>query len=551
MSNFDVDIWTTNLDKTHGSQSLKRDKGGKEQSRGDKDDGSSSEAGSSAGGSDADARRTNYSKTTKTGAGAGLNLNLNMNLNGNSSSNNNSKTLYRIFFGGNSAQGANTGPKTSEKSGEKEAAVALLARSKRYASDSEASSAVSSTFTSDDDSDFAPAAPPANPQRSSVGSTASASSNNNSNNNNSNNSAAASSVPRLNSQKMLFKKSATAVADSDSESDFDGPAAKPSKDIRRKSSKISIKGLALGARKKSINSPHAHLDDSSDHEPVANSPAVISSMNANQISGASSANASANIFRNILSKRRNNSTAAELPPAPDQLHPASSSSLAHLNHDPSIVPAISRSASESSFSEKYGSSSNKEVGRGASSVVKLCSPVNSDKKFAIKEFNSRKKGEDYKAYVKKLTAEFCISSSLIHENVVRTVDLIQDDYRRWNLVMEYSEGGDLFSKIQLGLLTDPNIVDCFFRQLVNGVAYLHSEGVAHRDLKPENLLLDKTCTILKITDFGVSAVFRLPLETISRKSVGECGSGPYIAPEVFYNREYEPDLVDVWSIGII
>lgn len=47
----------------------------------------------------------------------------------------------------------------------------------------------------------------------------------------------------------------------------------------------------------------------------------------------------------------------------------------------------------------------------------------------------------------------------------------------------------------------------FFNQLMDGVNYLHTKGVAHRDLKPENLLLDEQDT-LKISDFGMATMFR-------------------------------------------
>lgn len=47
----------------------------------------------------------------------------------------------------------------------------------------------------------------------------------------------------------------------------------------------------------------------------------------------------------------------------------------------------------------------------------------------------------------------------------------------------------------------------FFNQLLSGVKYLHSKGVAHRDLKPENLLLDDYDN-LKISDFGMATMFR-------------------------------------------
>ena len=45
----------------------------------------------------------------------------------------------------------------------------------------------------------------------------------------------------------------------------------------------------------------------------------------------------------------------------------------------------------------------------------------------------------------------------------------------------------------------------YFRDIVAGLAYLHSEGVIHRDIKPQNILLTAD-GIAKIADFG-AAVF--------------------------------------------
>lgn len=62
-------------------------------------------------------------------------------------------------------------------------------------------------------------------------------------------------------------------------------------------------------------------------------------------------------------------------------------------------------------------------------------------------------------------------------------------------------------------------------QILEGVDYLHSIGVAHRDIKPENILLDDET--IKIIDFGLSREFRggEMLKT-------SCGSPCYAAPEM-------------------
>lgn len=47
----------------------------------------------------------------------------------------------------------------------------------------------------------------------------------------------------------------------------------------------------------------------------------------------------------------------------------------------------------------------------------------------------------------------------------------------------------------------------YYNQILDGVEYLHSRGIAHRDLKPENILLDDHDNI-KISDYGMATVFR-------------------------------------------
>jgi len=213
--------------------------------------------------------------------------------------------------------------------------------------------------------------------------------------------------------------------------------------------------------------------------------------------------------------------------------------------------ARSNAGSSASLSQKYGVCQKLAIGKGATSVVRLAHKWDrsEEKLYAVKEFRKRRKNESEKEYVKKLTAEFCISSTLHHINIVETVDLVQDEAQHWCEVMEFCPGGDLYAAIKKGGMS-PSEVECCFKQILTGVSYLHSQGVAHRDIKPENLFFD-TKGHLKIGDYGASTVYRLPWEATIHMSTGLCGSEPYIAPEQFLGKPYDARLVDIWACGVV
>jgi protein-serine/threonine kinase len=203
--------------------------------------------------------------------------------------------------------------------------------------------------------------------------------------------------------------------------------------------------------------------------------------------------------------------------------------------------------------QKYGKCQ-EIVGHGAFGIVRVAHKTdagnpNREQLFAVKEFRQRP-GESDRKYQKRLTSEFCLSSSMQHPNVIHTLDLLQDDKGDYCEVMEYCAGGDLYTLILSAGTLEVLEADCYFKQLMRGVEYMHEMGVAHRDLKPENLLLTQHGA-LKITDFGNGECFRMAWERDAHMTAGLCGSAPYIAPEEYVEKEFDPRAVDAWACGII
>ncbi|RBR17821.1 uncharacterized protein FIESC28_06260 [Fusarium coffeatum] len=198
------------------------------------------------------------------------------------------------------------------------------------------------------------------------------------------------------------------------------------------------------------------------------------------------------------------------------------------------------------LSSKYGKLG-KFLGSGAGGSVRLMKRKDDGTVFAVKEFRARHTYETEKEYNKKVTAEFCVGSTLHHGNIIETLDILQEK-GRWYEVMEYAPF-DLFAIVMTGKMSREEITCCFL-QILNGVTYLHSVGLAHRDLKLDNVVVSSK-GIMKIIDFGSAHVFKYPFETGTVPAKGIVGSDPYLAPEVYDAKEYDAVAVDIWSLAII
>ncbi|CAL9184454.1 eIF-2-alpha kinase GCN2-like isoform X2 [Musa acuminata AAA Group] len=100
-----------------------------------------------------------------------------------------------------------------------------------------------------------------------------------------------------------------------------------------------------------------------------------------------------------------------------------------------------------------------------------------------------------------------------------------------------------------------------FRQVVEGLAHIHSQGIIHRDLTPSNIFFDVRNDI-KIGDFGLAKFLKLeqldhdqnfPIETtgVSMDGTGQVGTYFYTAPEVEQSWPQINEKVDMYSLGVI
>ncbi|KAG2716967.1 hypothetical protein I3843_03G153400 [Carya illinoinensis] len=183
------------------------------------------------------------------------------------------------------------------------------------------------------------------------------------------------------------------------------------------------------------------------------------------------------------------------------------------------------------------------LGHGSSATVSLAtaSPLSGATVFAVKSAELSKS--------EFLQREQKIISSLSSPHVVgyKGCDItMENNMTMYNLFMEYVSGGTLADATSgCGGRLDESLIGYYAQHIVQGLDYLHSQGLVHCDIKGRNILISEDDGA-KIADFGCAKWVERRVEEDKVVAIG--GTPMYMAPEVARGEE-QGFPCDIWAIG--
>ena len=198
----------------------------------------------------------------------------------------------------------------------------------------------------------------------------------------------------------------------------------------------------------------------------------------------------------------------------------------------------------------------RELGTGATGSVYLASHPNFPNNVALKVLVNDGQAS-YQRLHKNMKIEIDALRALNHPHIMRICGAAIDT--QWNengqvktgdyIASEVLCNGELFDFIDHPRGAIPEeVAKVLFKQMLSGLTYMHSKGLANRDLKLENMLIGDDFQV-RIADFGFAA--KMEGHNADGQITSFLGTPGYMAPEILEGRNYTGQGVDMYALGVV
>lgn len=141
--------------------------------------------------------------------------------------------------------------------------------------------------------------------------------------------------------------------------------------------------------------------------------------------------------------------------------------------------------------------------RGKYATVRRCRERSSGRQWAAKFLRKRRRAQELRA---EALHEVAVLDAAAHCSRLVSLHQVFETNTEMVLVLELAPGGELQMILDRDEVPEERQVARLLKQILDGIAFLHSLNVAHLDIKPQNLVLtgDFPDCDVKLCDFGIS-----------------------------------------------
>lgn len=186
-----------------------------------------------------------------------------------------------------------------------------------------------------------------------------------------------------------------------------------------------------------------------------------------------------------------------------------------------------------------------QIGEGGFSKVFLAIDTTTQQFYAMKRIHIKKLSKTAIG-VAQLNREILTMRKLHHQNIVSLREVIHVKSSGVVYIIEdYADCGNLASIIKSGVKFTPDQIRFIFKQIAQGISYLHQNRIVHQDIKPQNILMKHDGSIL-ISDFGIGHTFQSSARVVGTPAF----QSPELIDKCSNDEEISPGSEDIWSLGV-